>query len=75
LPVSTGSDPDLIELDDALNALAEFDQRKAKIVELRFFGGLSVRETAEVLEVSTNTVDRDWELARIWLFCRLQSRG
>ena len=62
LPVSTGPDPDLIKLDDALSALAEFDQRKAKIVELRFFGGLTVRETAEVLEVSTNTVDRDWEL-------------
>ncbi len=75
LPVAAGLDPDLIELDDALNALAEFDLRKARIVELRFFGGLSVRETAEVLEISTNTVDRDWELARTWLYCRLKNRG
>ncbi|MBN1567199.1 MAG: sigma-70 family RNA polymerase sigma factor [Acidobacteria bacterium] len=75
LPISSEPDPDLIKLNDALNALANFDPRKAKIVELRFFGGLSVKETAEVLEVSTNTVDRDWELARIWLFCRLKNRG
>ena len=75
LHVSSEPDPDLIRLDDALNALAEFDSRKAKVVELRFFGGLSVSETAEVLEVSTSTVDRDWELARIWLYCELKNRG
>lgn len=68
-------DPDLVKLDDAMNALADFDARKAKVVELRFFGGLSVSETADVLEVSPSTVDRDWELARIWLYCELQNRG
>ncbi|RQV97142.1 sigma-70 family RNA polymerase sigma factor [bacterium] len=65
------TDPDLIELDDALNALAELDPRKAKVVELRFFGGLSARETADVLKVSLNTVKRDWGLARAWLLCEL----
>ena len=58
---------DLIALDDGLNALASFDPRKSEVVELRFFGGLSVDETAEVLEVSPKTVDRDWKLARLWL--------
>jgi len=58
---------DLIALDDGLNALAAFDPRKSEVVELRFFGGLSVDETAEVLEVSPKTVDRDWKLARLWL--------
>ena len=72
LPVSTDTDPSLIRIDEALNALAVFDPRKAKVVELRFFGGLSIRETAEVLEISTSTVDRDWELARAWLYCELR---
>ena len=58
---------DLIALDDGLNALAAFDPRKSEVVELRFFGGLSVDETAEVLKVSPKTVDRDWKLARLWL--------
>jgi RNA polymerase sigma factor (TIGR02999 family) len=75
LPIPCEPDPDLVKLDDALNALADFDPRKAKVVELRFFGGLSVSETANVLEVSPSTVDRDWELARIWLYCELQNRG
>ncbi len=75
LQISAEPDPDLIKLDDALNALADFDPRMAKVVELRFFGGLSEREIAEVLEVSTRTVDRDWELARIWLYCELRNRG
>jgi RNA polymerase sigma factor (TIGR02999 family) len=66
--------PDLVKLDDALNIFADFDSRKAKVVELRFFGGLSVKETAEVLEVSPSTVDRDWELARIWLYCELKNK-
>ncbi|MBN2320936.1 MAG: sigma-70 family RNA polymerase sigma factor [Acidobacteria bacterium] len=68
-------DPDLIRIDEALDALAGFDSRKAKVVELRFFGGLSVRETAEVLEVSTSTVDRDWEIARTWLYRELKNRN
>jgi RNA polymerase sigma factor (TIGR02999 family) len=75
LPVPCEPDPDLIKLDDALNDLADFDPRKAKVVELLFYGGLSVRETADVLEVSPSTVDRDWELARIWLYCELRNRG
>jgi RNA polymerase sigma factor (TIGR02999 family) len=58
---------DLVALDDALNALGEVDQRKSQVVELRFFGGLSVEETAEVLRVSEETVKRDWRLAKLWL--------
>jgi RNA polymerase sigma factor (TIGR02999 family) len=58
---------DLVAIDDALQALAAFDARKAQIVELRFFGGLSVKETAEVLKVSEETVLRDWKLAKSWL--------
>ena len=58
---------DLIALEDALNALAAIDPRKARVVELRFFGGLSVEESAAVLEVSSETVMRDWKFARSWL--------
>ena len=58
---------DLIALDEALDALAQVDPRKARIVELRFFGGLSVKETAEVVRVSGDTVMRDWQFARAWL--------
>ena len=58
---------ELVALDDALDALAQFDPRKAKLVELRFFGGLSVEDAAEVLKVSPQTVLRDWKLARAWL--------
>ena len=54
-------------LDDALNALAAVDARKSQVVEMRFFGGLSVEETAEVLKVSPDTVLRDWRLAKAWL--------
>jgi RNA polymerase sigma-70 factor, ECF subfamily len=61
------STAELIALDDALNALAIRDQRKARVVELRFFGGLSVDETATVLEVSPQTVLRDWSLSKTWL--------
>jgi len=59
--------PDLVRLDDALRALAETDERKSRVVELRFFGGLSVEETASVLGVSPQTVLRDWRLAKAWL--------
>ena len=62
---------ELIALDDALNALAQLDPRKARVIELRFFGGLSVEEAAEVLEVSPNTVMREWKLARAWLLSEL----
>jgi RNA polymerase sigma factor (TIGR02999 family) len=65
---------DLIRLDDALRALAEFDPRKAKVVELRFFAGLSLEETAEVLKLSAKTVVRDWALAKAWLTRELGRR-
>jgi len=68
------SECELVALDDALAALAEFDPHKAKVVELRFFGGLSVEETAEVLKISPQSVMRDWKLARAWLMREL-SRG
>jgi RNA polymerase sigma-70 factor (ECF subfamily) len=58
---------DLVALDDAMKALAEVDERKSKVVELRYFGGLSVEETAEVLQVTPRTVLRDWRLAKLWL--------
>jgi RNA polymerase sigma factor (TIGR02999 family) len=58
---------DVVALDEALNALAQFDERKSRMVELRFFGGLSIEETAEVLGVSPGTVMRDWTLAKAWL--------
>ena len=61
------TDADLIALDDALTALAAFDERKSRVVELRFFGGLTIAETAAVLRVSPITVTRDWDLARAWL--------
>ena len=64
---------DLVALDDALKALAKFDERKSKVVELRFFGGLSVEETASVLGVSVDTVMRDWKLAKAWLLKELRS--
>ena len=58
---------DVVALDEALTELATFDARKSQIVELRFFGGLSIEETADVLQVSTGTVMRDWTLAKAWL--------
>ena len=62
---------DLVALDDALNALARLDPRKVQIIEMRFFGGLSVEETAEVLKVSPATVRRDWSIAKFWLYHEL----
>ncbi|HKE87073.1 MAG TPA: sigma-70 family RNA polymerase sigma factor [Vicinamibacterales bacterium] len=62
-------------LDDALESLARIDERRAKVIELRFFGGLSVEETAEVLDVSPQTVMRDWRLARAWLARELRADG
>jgi len=66
---------DFVFLDDALNALAELAPRKAQVVELRFFGGLTVDETAEVLRVSPITVMREWKTARAWLYRELTSRS
>ena len=64
-------DTDLVALDDAMNALSRIDPRKVQVVEMRFFGGLSVEEIAEVLKVSTITVKRDWRTARTWLYREL----
>lgn len=66
---------DLIALDDALDALAAVDRRKSEIVVMRFFGGLSVGEAAAVLEVSPDTIMRDWQLAKVWLFRELSKEG
>lgn len=66
---------ELIALDDALKELARFDARKNRIVELRYFGGLSVEETAEVLEVSPVTVKREWRAAKLWLLRALSNEG
>ena len=71
LTVSVGKDSDLVALDEALESLAKFDERKAKIVELKFFGGLSVEETAEVLGISGITVMREWQKAKAWLYREL----
>ena len=62
---------DLVALDDAMNALSQLDPRKVQIVEMRFFGGLSVEETAEVLKISPITVKRDWRAAKAWLYREL----
>jgi RNA polymerase sigma factor (TIGR02999 family) len=62
---------DLVALDEALAKLSQFDDRKGRVVELRFFGGLSVKEVAEVLKVSEETVMRDWRLAKVWLLREL----
>jgi DNA-directed RNA polymerase specialized sigma24 family protein len=61
-----------VALDDALWTLAAIDPRRAQVVELRFFGGLSVAETAQALQVSPDTVMRDWKLAKAWLLCELK---
>src|SRR4051812_25225063 len=74
LVVSSEPQRGLVELDDALNALAAVDPRKEKVVELRYFGGLSVEETAAALELSPGTVVRDWRLAKVWLLRELSGR-
>jgi len=72
--LSDEKDVQLIALDDALDELKESDPRKAKVVELRYFGGLSVEETATVLKVSVETITRDWRLARGWLLAEMGGR-
>ena len=74
LTVSAEPAADLVALDDALQALARVDARKSQVVELRYFGGLSVEETAEALHVSPETVMRDWRLARAWLLREITAR-
>jgi RNA polymerase sigma-70 factor (ECF subfamily) len=65
---------DVVALDEALASLFEFDSRKARVVELRYFGGLSVQETAKVLKISPETTKRDWKMARAWLFGELTAQ-
>ena len=72
LAIAPESSMNLIDLDRALEGLAVVDARKAKVVELRFFGGLSVEETAGVLHVSNDTIKRDWRLAKLWLLRELE---
>ena len=67
LAVSQAQDAEIVAIDEALVSLAAIDARKSQVVELRFFGGLTVEETAEVLKVSPETVKRDWRLAKAWL--------
>jgi len=77
LAVSASPPPsvDVLALDRALAALSAADARKGRVVELRFFGGLSVEETAEVLHVSTDTIKRDWRLAKLWLLRELEGEA
>jgi RNA polymerase sigma factor (TIGR02999 family) len=70
--VSTEPGRDLVALDEAIDALARVDERKSRVIEMRFFGGLSVKETAEALQVSPETVIRDWRLAKAWLLRQLR---
>src|SRR5438132_14405567 len=67
-------DPNLVALDEALTRLAAMDPRKSEVIELRFFGGLTVGETAEVMKIADRTVERDWRVARAWLYSEL-ARG
>jgi RNA polymerase sigma-70 factor, ECF subfamily len=73
LEVLANRNTDIVGLDDSLTALADIDPRAAEVVELRFFGGLTVEETAKVLNISDKTVMRDWETAKIWLMRELKS--
>jgi RNA polymerase sigma factor (TIGR02999 family) len=74
LMVSTELDPALVQLDEALEDLAVFDRRKARVVELRYFGGLTSDEAAAVLHVSPQTVNRDWSLAKAWLIHEMRRK-
>lgn len=74
-PLAGGRPAELLALDEALTALARIDPRRAKIVELRYFGGLQVQEIARMLELSTATVNRQWRAARAWLFMELNPEG
>ena len=73
--VEPGNDPDLLALDEALRELATVDQRKAQVVEMRFFGGLTEKEVALALNVSPETARRDWRLAKSWLLRRLSRKS
>jgi|SRR5690606_1493637 len=71
--ISIEVDQDLLDLDEALRELAEFDPDQARLVELRYFGGLTIEQTAEVIGVSPATVKREWSIARVWLFDRVKN--
>jgi RNA polymerase sigma factor (TIGR02999 family) len=73
--VTSGPIVDLLDLDRELNALAALDSKQAEVVELRFFGGLTIQETAETLQISTATVEREWSTARLWLARRLSGQA
>jgi RNA polymerase sigma-70 factor, ECF subfamily len=75
LEVSANTQSDQLAVDQALKALAKVDERKNQVVELRFFGGLSVEETAEVLNVSPETISRDWRLAKAWLLREMKHKS
>lgn len=74
MAVARGKEPELVELDEALNELAQFDERKAKIVELKFFGGLKTDEIAEVIGLAEITVLREWQKAKAWLYLQLNKK-
>lgn len=73
--IAIKANQDLIELDLALQELEKFDPQQSKIIELRYFGGLTIEETAEVLKISESTVKREWTMARAWLFERMKGEG
>ncbi len=74
LVVTSEPDHDFVALDDALTALAAIDSRKSQVVEMRFFGGLTLDETAEALNISRDTVKRDWKMAKLWLLRELRGK-
>ena len=69
--ISTKMDQSLLDLDDALNELEKFDEQQCRVVELRYFSGLTIEETAEVLKISPATVKREWVIARAWLYQKI----
>jgi RNA polymerase sigma factor (TIGR02999 family) len=73
--IASTSDAEVLAVDDALKALAKIDGRKSQVVELRFFAGLSIEETAEVLQFSSRTVKRDWIFAKAWLLREMAGHG
>jgi len=75
LPVALPRSVDVLALDEALGALASIDDRQCRVVELRFFAGLNIDEAAEALGISPATVEREWALAKAWLYRRLSSRA
>jgi RNA polymerase sigma factor (TIGR02999 family) len=75
MEIKRDKDMEVVALDDALNRLAEMDERKSRLIELRFFGGLTMEETAEVLGISLATAKRDWSMARAWLYREVRKEG